>query len=370
MEKSNETTGSTVGSGGAARSETWLWSAAKLLVLVVAAVATALLLWQLTQVLLLIFASVLLAVLLRVVASPIRRFGHVPERISVLLAVLLVVLILAGFIILLGAQVQAQVATLLESLPALVETAERRLGINGIGSWLREQQLAILENEGLMLNVASYSASIVGALGYLLVVIAAAIYLALSPETYLNGILMLLPADRTEKARETMETIGRALGLWLMGQLAAMVLVGVFTGLGLWLLGVPSALALGVIAGLLEFVPLIGPIVAAVPAVLVALGQDATLAIWVVGLYFILQQLEGILIVPLVQERTVDLPPVVTIFAIIAFGALFGILGLLLATPLAVVCLVLIKKLWVRETLHEDVPVPGDEPAQGVGPHA
>jgi predicted PurR-regulated permease PerM len=353
--------GSNTAANGISPTEARVRTAMRQVALILAAVAAALLLWQLTHVLLLIFASILLAILLRNIARPIQHYGKLAERPSVLVAILLVVVALTAFAVLLGAQIQAQAAALLENLPELVDTAENRLGIDGIGDWLREQQLSILKDDALMLNVASYSATIFGAVGYLVVVVAAAIYLALNPSTYVNGLLMLVPPDQQDKARETLNTLGRALGLWLLGQLAAMVLVGVFTTLGLWLLGVPSALALGVIAGLLEFVPLIGPIVAAVPAVLVALGQEPTLALWVIGLYTLLQQVEGYLILPLVQERAVDLPPVVTIFAILAFGALFGIMGLLLATPLAVVCLVLVKKLWVRETLNEDVPVPGDE---------
>jgi predicted PurR-regulated permease PerM len=341
-------------------SDTWLWSAAKLLVLILAAVAAALILWQIMHVLLLAFAAILLAVLLRMIAGPIRRYAHVPEKVAVVLAALVVALVLAGFFVLMGAQIAAQFAALVERLPELIETAEARLGISGLGAWLQDLQTAALEEGGLVLNVASYSALVFTGVGYLLVVIAAAIYLALDPKTYLEGALQLVPVERQGRARETMETLGRALGLWLLGQLAAMVLVGAFTTLGLWLLGVPSALALGVIAGLLEFVPLIGPIAAAVPAVLVALGEGATLALWVVALYVVLQQLEGVLIVPIVQQRTVDLPAVVTIFAIIAFGALFGALGVLLATPLAVVCLVLVKKLWVREVLQETASVPGE----------
>lgn len=90
------------------------------------------------------------------------------------------------------------------------------------------------------------------------------------------------------------------------------------------------------------------------------LADSPTTALWVVGLYIVIQQLEGTLITPLVQQYTVDLAPVVTIFAILAFGTLFGPLGLLLATPLAVVCLVLVKKLWVCEVLKEEVEVPGE----------
>jgi predicted PurR-regulated permease PerM len=339
----------------------WLWDAAKLLVLAVAAVAATLLAWQLSHVALLVFAAVLVAALLRAVAFPIARFMPVPDRWSVLLAGLLIGAALAGFLVLMGAQVRTQATALLQGLPDLVDAAENRLGIDGLGDWLDQQRLAVLDGGGLVVNVASYSTWVFTVVAYGLVVLSAGVYLALSPRVYLDGVLKLVPEDRQARARDTLETVGRALMLWLLGQLAAMVLVGVLTTLGLLWLGIPSALALGVLAGLFEFVPLVGPVASAAPAIVVGLAEGPATALWVLGLYVVIQQVEGMLIVPLIQARTVDLPPVVTIFAIIAFGALFGALGLLLATPLAVVCLVLVKKLWVRETLGEDVTVPGEE---------
>jgi predicted PurR-regulated permease PerM len=154
--------------------------------------------------------------------------------------------------------------------------------------------------------------------------------------------------------------IGRALRLWLLGQLLAMFLVGAMIALGLWALGVPSALALGFIAGMLEFVPFLGPIIAALPGVAVGLGEGMETAVWVMALYFIVQQGEGYFIIPLVQQGTVALPPALTLFAIVAFGLLFGPLGILFATPLTVVAFVVVKKLWVRDTLHEETELPGE----------
>lgn len=342
----------------------WLWDAAKLLGLVVAVGALALLAWKLTHVALLLFSAILVAALLRAVAWPLTRFTPVPDRLAVLLAGLVIVLMLTGFLLLMGAQIRTQTTTLLQSLPDLVAAAENRLGIDGLGTWLDRQRLAVLDGGGWVVNVASYSTSVFSAVAYGLVVLSAGIYLALTPRVYMEGALKLLPESGHARARDTLETVSRALELWLVGQLAAMLMVGVLTALGLWLIGIPSALALGVLAGLFEFVPLVGPVASAAPAIVVGLADGPSTALWVLGLYVVIQQLEGILIVPLIQSRTVDLPPVVTIFAIIAFGTLFGALGLLLATPLAVVCFVLIKKLWVRDTLGEDVTVPGEMTAE------
>ena len=139
-----------------------------------------------------------------------------------------------------------------------------------------------------------------------------------------------------------------------------MVLVFVLTGLGLWAIGVPAALALALLAGLAEFVPIVGPIVAAVPALLIALSAGWQTALWTLLLYLAIQQVEGNVIQPLVQHRVVSLPPAITVFAVVAFGLLFGSLGVLFATPLAVVVFVAVWTLWVRETPGEPTKLAGD----------
>jgi len=153
--------------------------------------------------------------------------------------------------------------------------------------------------------------------------------------------------------------VGEALHAWLLGQFAAMVMVGTITGAGLALIGVPSWLALGLLAGVLEFVPILGPIAAAVPGLLMALSQGWDSFLLTAALYVLVQQLEGNLIIPLVLRRAVSLPPVLTIFAVVAFGTLFGWMGILLAAPLTVLAFTLVMKLWVRDTLEEEVPLPG-----------
>ncbi|MFC3128985.1 AI-2E family transporter [Coralloluteibacterium stylophorae] len=161
-------------------------------------------------------------------------------------------------------------------------------------------------------------------------------------------------------AAEALADSGRALRLWLGGQAVAMLAVGVLTGLGLWALGVPAALGLAIIATLLDFVPLVGPIAAAVPAILLALTVDPRTGLLTTLLYLVVQQIEGNLLQPLVQQRAVELPPALLLFALIGAGLLFGVLGVLLAAPLTVVIFVLVKRLYVRETLGEDTDVPGE----------
>jgi predicted PurR-regulated permease PerM len=194
-----------------------------------------------------------------------------------------------------------------------------------------------------------------------LVVIFGGIFLAAQPRFYKTGAIKLVPEAKRHLMAGAMDDSERALRLWLKGQLIAMVVVGLLTGFGLWMLGMGSALALGLLAGLLEFIPFVGPVVAAIPAVLIALAVSPELALSVVVLYIAVQQFEGNLLQPIVQQFAVELPGVVLIFSLIAFGILFGITGIIFAAPLAVVSYVMIKKLYVRETLGTATPIPGED---------
>jgi predicted PurR-regulated permease PerM len=137
-----------------------------------------------------------------------------------------------------------------------------------------------------------------------------------------------------------------------------MLIIAVATSLGLALLGVPLALVLGIIAGLLDFIPYIGPIMAGVPAVMLALSDSPTQALYVVLLFVGLQILEGYVVLPLIERRTVSLPPALTISMQVLLGSLFGLSGIALATPLAAVVTVLVAMLYVQDVLGDPVSTP------------
>lgn len=337
---------------------------APLLLLAVALVAAVLLLWQLKHLLLLMFGSVLVAVLLRGFADLIRAYTPLGPRASLTVAALLILSFIVGFVMLLGAQIQVQMTELFARLPELIEPVERWLGMSDLEEWIEQRAQATLKEASLVSQIAGYSSIIAGFAANTLLVLVAGLYLAATPRLYRDGILLLFPEHAREEADETLVVLGRALRLWLLGQLLAMFMVGAVIGLGLWLLDVPSALALALIAGTLEFVPFVGPFLAAFPGIAVALGEGAATALWVGALYLAVQQIEGFLITPLVQQGTVDLPPAITLFAIVAFGILFGPMGILFATPLTVVAFVLVKKLWIRDTLHEETDLPGEDPSE------
>ena len=192
----------------------------------------------------------------------------------------------------------------------------------------------------------------------------AAIYIAADPTLYRRGVAMLLPPNQHERIFDAMDVTGSALRMWFAGQLAAMLLIGVVSGLAYWWIGLPSPLALGIITGLTNFIPFIGPILGAIPALIFALAIDVETVLWTAGATVAIQQLEGNVVTPLIQRQAVLMPPALALFAIVIFGLLFGLLGVFLAAPLAVALLVLVKKLWVRETLGEHTVVPGEESAK------
>ena len=199
--------------------------------------------------------------------------------------------------------------------------------------------------------------SIFGAVGGFVLVIFIAMYVAADPGLYRAGILHLVPHQRRERAREYVETLSVTLRQWLVARLMAMVLIGLITGTALALLKVKGAAALGLLAGLLEFVPFFGPIVSAVPAIGIALLDSPQKALYVVILYLILQQLEGNVITPLLLEKRLDIPPILTVVAVAALGMVFGVIGMLIAEPLLAAVLVTTKMLYVNDVVGDEVKV-------------
>jgi predicted PurR-regulated permease PerM len=328
--------------------------------IVIALIACVFLVWHLRVVLVLLFGAVVVGTILRAIAGPFTRWLRFPDSLAVLMAVVVLFAAIAGTGWILGAQIVAQTQTLTESLPQAVDTIDEwlaGLGMDGaIQGLLEEIQAsagAIVSNVGGLLT--SFGAGIT----HFLLVIFGGIFLAASPGFYRTGAIKLIPPTRRALISEAMDDSESALRLWLKGQLISMILVGSLTAFGLWMLGIESWLVLGILAGLLEFIPFAGPIIAAIPGVLFALVVSPQLAMWTTLLYIGVQQVESYLIQPIVQQYAVHIPPVVLLFSLLAFAMIFGVIGVLFAAPLAVVVYVLVKRLYVMEALETDTPIPG-----------
>lgn len=323
-------------------------------------VLLALLLWYLSDVLLLFFGAVVVAVILRSLAGLIEAHTPVRPLWSLALSGLAIAALIAAFVFLFGTQIAGEASNLIQRLPQMVADLGRQFGIEDLHERLAERVKSFLDRSSTAGDIAGYTSTVLGAVANLLLVLVAGIYLAARPDRYRRGILKLVPHRARAEAARTVDSAGNALRLWLLGQLVSMTLVGTLVTLGLYLIGMPSALALGFLAGLSEFVPIVGPILSAIPALLLAFSEGGNTVLWVAGLFILVQQVESNLIMPLVQRQTVDLPPVLTLFALVALGVLFGPLGVLLGTPLTVVLYVVVNQLYLRQTLGEQVEVPGE----------
>lgn len=316
--------------------------------------------WHLRTLLLMLFGAVVIATIFRAIADNIARLTRIPNWAATAASIVIVLGMVALLVAIFGSHVAAQLETLRVKLPEAWRVFEAWVGDFGLGKQLKALVASVTAPGGNLGGFGRALMSIGGGLADFIIVIFAGIYLATQPNFYRTGAIKLVPPARREIAAEAMMESERALRLWLRGQAVAMVVVGLLTGFGLWLMGMPSALALGLLAGLLEFIPFAGPILAAIPAVLLGLAVGPEMALWVALLYLAVQQFEGNVLTPLVQQYAVDLPGVVLLFSLIGFGALFGTLGVILAAPLAVVTMVLVKRLYVIETLHTDTPIPGE----------
>ncbi len=205
--------------------------------------------------------------------------------------------------------------------------------------------------ENLVERVNSIFRTTFGAIGDTAVIIFVAIVTAADPSAYRNGLLILVPQRRRRYFALILHDIGTMLRWWLVGQLVAMTVIGTATWLLLTAIGMPSALLLGLQAGILTFIPTLGPFIGGAAIMLVAMAQGGTMIFWALGGYVLIQSAEGYLLTPLVQQRTVNVRPLLLITAMIVFGTLFGLLGIALATPLVAVIRLLVLRLYVDDAL-------------------
>lgn len=336
------------------------WAFFRRVLVTLAMVAVAYLVWKIAALFFLFFAAVLIAVLLVGLAGTVARLTTMSPGWALMASTLTVAITLTSILGLFGTQVAGQIADVFNRLPDAIEAGGELVGIHNAYEQLQEAISA--EGGGQLLSRAAnlgYTAA--GALADLVLIIAVAIYLAVDPRLYRAGLIKLLPPEQHDRAGEALDVTASALRLWFLGQLVSMILVGVFCGIAFWAIGLPSPLGLGIIAGVTNFVPMIGPIIGAVPAVLFAVTQDLSAILWTLAAVLAVQQLEGNLITPMIQRRAVDIPPALMLLGIAAFGVLGGILGIMFAVPLTVAIMVLVQKLWVRETLGEKTTIPGEK---------
>lgn len=316
--------------------------------------------WLISYVVLLAFLALLLAVIIRAAVDLVRAVTGLPENASFGLGLFILITGAIGFLVFFAGTIYGQLADVLSRLPMAIETLGGALGIDDpVG--LIEEQLAEAGGTTLLGRAAGLGFSALGGVVDAFIAIMAAIYLAYDPGLYRRGLVRLFPAPRQAPVEDALVTTGRALRLWFIGQLVSMLFVGVAGALAFWWIGLPAPAALGLIAGLTNFVPFIGPVLGSIPALVFAFNVSLEALLWTLGFIVVVQQVEGNVIVPLVQRRAVMLPPALGLFAIVAFGLLYGFIGVFLAVPIAVTLMVLVKMLWMRGALGEETQVPGEQ---------
>ena len=323
--------------------------------LVVAVVIVVLALWRAQQVLLIFFFGCLLAVALHRGGAIISRLTRMPRRLATVLTFVLALVVIVGGGVVFGSQIANQIQQLVARLPAsrdalagfLAQFGIKNVGLNSVLSTFASSAADMLGSAtSIVSGGVSYALNVI-------FVLFVCLFLALDPARYRDGLVRLVPPTGRERSRHVLDEAASQLGTWLVGQLMLMVMIGAAAMLGLGLLGLPLFAALGVIAGVLEFVPVIGPIVAALPAILIGFTVSPAMGLYVALLYLAINQLEGNVLLPLVQQREVELPPLLTMAAVIAFGAIFGFMGLVIAVPLLVVLKVFIERLYIEDVLEK-----------------
>ncbi len=335
---------------------------------IVAVVLVLLFVWYTAYLLMLVFAGVLVAILLHGFAGVLARFsGMGPGRSLAAVSIALLGLSI-GVVWFATARVGEQLTELWQTLPLAIEHLNtyftRYRWVQSLMASLPDAETWFTgQNAVIVSRLTGLTSTTLGAIVNVALVAFIGVYLAAQPRLYISGVKRLLPLRSRRRAGEVMDAIGEALWRWLGGRFGLMLINGGLTALGLWLLGVPLAFTLGLLAGVLNFIPNFGPWIAAVPAVLIALLQGPRQALYAATLYLVLQSVDGYILTPLVDRRSVELPPVLTITAQVLLGAAFGFLGILLASPFTAAVMIVIEMVYVEGLLGDRMMEVPSEPA-------
>lgn len=327
-------------------------SAAKTLRVIAIAAAVVLLIWLLTDVLLLIFLAVLIAAILRALAAGISQKTRVPIPIALTGVALGLIVLFCGLLYYMGPLLLVQGEALWRSVEHQVDELRTADGHAAWAKWILQRiSYWAGANSPLAASVRSFIALTAKSLVKVLVMVVTALYFAIDAELYLGGMVRLLPRAYRARGREILISMGKTLVLWSAGQFVDMLVVGSITAIGFGVMGLPLALALAVLAGLLTFVPFFGAILAAIPALMVGLSMSWHTALWVLLVFLCCHVIEAYIVGPLVQRRTVRLPPALTVLSMTVLGSIFGLLGVVLGAPLAAVLLLGIREAYVGDVL-------------------
>jgi predicted PurR-regulated permease PerM len=315
------------------------------------------LVWFTRKVWLLLFAGLLVALVLTSLINLLKRLLHVGHKIGLVLALLLLAGIATGIVFLVIPTVSGQFSALSEAIPQRIEELRQKVNDSAFIQKMNNTVPEISQpgqggaSGGAASGITKFFTSTFEAASSFFFILFTGIFAAATPQLYRKMVVKLFSPRLRPKAEHTIDRIICTLRYWLLGQGVAMVVVGIVTGGALAIAGVPLAAALGIVAGLLEFIPVIGPVLSAVPAVLLAFSGGLNTVLIVIAIFVGIQFFEGNVLQPIVQKRAIDLPPVLTLVALLVFGGAFGLLGLFVAAPMTAALLVLVEDLYLKEYL-------------------
>lgn len=333
------------------------------IILALVLVTLAVIIWRVADVLMIGFGGIVLAALLRGLAMPLAAKFGIRVRWAVLLVVAVLGVLACAMTWSFGQLVTREVTELGQQLPAAMQKLQATLERTDTG---RALVLSIRQSTGdskMLSSIGGAATVFVGGLVDFILILFLSIYFAVDSRMYRDCAVRLLPPRWHVRVRLAMDDAGDALQRWLLGQALAMITVGFLIGIGLAIVGVPLAFALGVLAAIFEFVPVLGPILFSIPGLLLAFTKGPETMLYAFIVYLVVQQFEGNILIPLLQRWVVKLPPVVGLLAIFGGGALLGVTGIIFATPLAVVAMRLVKHLYVEDTLENGVLSPSTRAA-------
>lgn len=292
--------------------------------------------WQLSPAILLIVGGLVFAAMLDGGVRLIGRFWNGPRGVRLGIVAVLFVVVVVGFLAWSGIELAAQAGLLRETLDAQLARLSQLLRSAGIGGTGGRDIIGSIANEvaGTLGKLTQAVTTAAGVVGSLLLIMVLGLFIAAEPRLYERGIGWLTPMHRRERMAKLMDALADTLRRWVAGRLFAMTADGILTTIGLLLAGVPLAGLLGLISGLLAFIPNIGSLIAGTLIVLVGFSVGTQEGLLALAVYVVVQFVESNILTPLVERRVVDLAPAVVLSAQLLFGALFGILGVALADPI------------------------------------
>lgn len=302
------------------------------------------------RVILLVLGGILVATFFLGITDFITSKTPLKHTISLALVVLLVLGVFIGTSFLLAPQISEQVSAMSEQLPKAANKTIADIKSTEVGNIIIGHVEKMDMNAGTG-EITRFFGSLFGTASTLYIILFLGIFFMLAPKKYVRGFVKLFPKTRRDRVAEIIETMGKTLNSWLLGKLLSMLIVGVLTGIGLVILDIPLALTLAIFAAFISFIPNFGPIIALIPAFLLAFTQNPSTALYVVLMYVGIQAVESNVLTPLIQKKMISFPMAMILIAQVVLGLFTGVLGVILAVPLVAVLVTLIKMAYIEDVL-------------------